>query len=164
MMPAGVMIVASLGTLNSLNFTSNPLTNRITEYCLMLVMLPIGLCGALFAFSGLRWLLTAFWPGRLAIVADADGIVFHLGPMGTHRCKIDQIKLRYPFELNIEDDGEDAVLESLLEPAQQMTTLLPRMEYAGEPKRIDRRILYFTRLDETQAADVLRPFVEFIRS
>ena len=162
--PAGLMLAVSVGTVSSLNFASNPFTNRITEYCLALVMVPVGLGGAVLAFSGARWLLTAFWPGRLCIVADAGGITFHLGPMGTVRCEVDRITLRYPFELNTEDDGENAVFESFLEPSEQMATLLPRMEYAGEPKRLDRRILHFTRLDEAQAAELLRPFVEFVRS
>lgn len=164
MMPAGLLLVMSVGTIRSLNFAPNPLTNRITEYCLTLVMLPLGLSGAALAISGLRWLLTALWPGRLLIVADAGGLTFHLGPMGTDRYEIDRITLRYPFELSIEDDGGDAVFESLLEPSEQMATLLPRMEYAGEPTRLDRRILHFTRLDETQAAESLRPFIEFVRS
>ena len=164
MMPAGLMLAVSVGTISSLNFTPNPLTNRITEYCLTLVMVPVGFCGAAFAISGLRWLLTAFWPGRLCIVADAGALTFHLGPMGTRRYEVDRISLRYPFELNIEDDGEEAVFESLLEPSVQMATLLPRMEYAGEPNRLNRRILHFTRLDEAHAAKVLRPFFEFVRS
>lgn len=158
------MLAVSVGTISGLNFASNPLTNRITEYCLTLVLAPIGLGGVMLAFSGLRWLLTAFWPGRLCIVADADGITFHLGPMGTDRCEVERITLRYPFELDIEDEGEDAVYESLLEPSEQMATLLPRMEYAGEPKRLDRRILHFTRLDQARAAELLRPFVEYVRS
>ena len=163
-MPAGLMLAMSVRTISSLNFASNPLTNRITEYCLTAVMLPLGLAGALLAFSGLRWLLTAFWPGRLCIVADADGIMFQLGPMGTDRYEVGGLMVRYPFELDREDGDEEAVYESLLDPSEQMATLLPRMEYAGEPNRLDRRILHFTRLNEREAAEILRPFVAFVRS
>jgi len=123
----------------------------------------VGLAGAALAFNGLHWLLTACWPGRLRIVADVDGITFHVGPMGIHHYAMDRLRVRYPFELNQEDDG-DAIYESLLQPSEQLATLLPRIEYDGQPIRIDRRILHFTSLDERQAADVLRPFLVFARS
>lgn len=163
LIPAGLMLAGSVGVISNLNFAPNPLTNRITEYCLTLVMLPVGLSGVLLAFSGLRWFLTAMWPGRLEIVADASGVTFHVGPMGSRRYALDGLSVRYPFDMEGEDDEGDAVFESLLEPPEQMATLLPRMEYEGERERLDRRILYFTRLDEAQAARMLRPFVRFIR-
>jgi len=163
-LPAAIILAGSIGTISSLNFTPNPLTNRITEYCLTVVLFPVGLAGGVLAFNGTRWLLTALWPGRLYVVADAGGITVCAGPMGTTRYSLDRLRVRYPFELHDEENDDDALYESLLEPSEQMATLLPRIEYQGHPVRIDRRVLHFTGLNEAQAVERLRPFIEFARA
>lgn len=161
--PGLFMALLSLRFIGGLSFTPTATSNRITEYSLTLVLLPVAAGGLLLTFSGLRWLVMVLWPGRLEIVADVDALTFHLGPMGSARYETRRLDVRYLFEIPGDETDAAAIYESLLEPEVQMAEFLPRIRYSGEPDRLDRRILYFIGAGEKQAAAALRPFIDHLR-
>lgn len=161
--PGLFLMFMSLRHIIGLDFVPTGSSNRITEYSLAIVLLPIACGGLILVISGLRWLLLALWPARLEIIASAGGLTFCLGPLGTRHYETQRLDLNYLFEISIDQVDEDAIYESLLDPEVQMAEFLPRIRYPSESQRLDRRILYFTRMSEKQAAAALRPFTEHVR-
>lgn len=161
--PGLFLMLVSIRVITSLNYQPTSVTNRITEYSLALVLLPIAITGLALALAGLRWLVFALWPGKLQITADADALTFALGPMGTHRYPTDRLELHYLFEMDLDAENEDVLYESLLDAEIQMAEMLPRIRVPGEAERLDRRILEFVEGSEKQTADALRPFVAYMR-
>jgi hypothetical protein len=161
--PGAALLLLTFRLVGGLNFAPSAMTNRITEYATVAVMIPVGLVGILLSIVGLRWLVTACWPGRVAIVADATGITFRLGPMGTAHHRINDIDMRYPFE-NDDDEDDDLPDESLLSPEEQMAYLLPKMTCANQIEPLDRLIVRYAGATEHQLAAELKPFIEYARS
>lgn len=162
--PGVLLLVICFGVAQGLRFRPSGVSNRIGDYSLAIVMLPVALGGLVIAGMGLRWLAMAVWPGWLGIVADADGLSFHLGPMGSARYCAGELDVRYLFELLGEDGEGDAELyEALTDPQEQMASMLPRIRCARSAKSLERRIVRFTRMGEQELAALLRPFIESVR-
>ena len=163
-LPAGLFLVfLALQLFSGLRFTPTAVSNRITDYSLAAVLVPVGLLGVFLSFRGFRWLLLAIWPADLAIIAGADELVLRLGPLGTRRFDTARLTLKYPYELSLSEDDEDALYESLLDDEVQIARFLPRMIHPLAPDRLDREILRWTRLNEQQCVAALRPFIEYVR-
>lgn len=162
--PGAFLLCAGWWVIGRLNLTPSAVSNRITEYSLLAICLPIMLTALAAALTGFRWLLLALWPARIGIAADADAVVFHLGPMGTKRYDATRIEVRYLFELPrdaaIEDD---MIYESLLPARVQMDNHLPYMSHPAAPQRLDRLIIHYARASEKQLAATLRPFTTHMR-
>ncbi len=162
--PGVFAVLIAVYIVMDLNFTPTGVSNRLTEYCLATAMVPVFLAGLALAVSGSRWILLGVWPGQLLIVATADAITLHLGPMGRFIYDTDALKVTYPFEETGDPGGDEVpVYESLLHPAEQMATLLPRIVHTGTSERIEREIMRFTRLPESSLIETLRPFIDNVR-
>ncbi|MEE9295303.1 MAG: hypothetical protein V3W34_10140 [Phycisphaerae bacterium] len=163
LVPGGFLLFVSYRVLMALNFSASGISNRITEYSITVVILPLAIAGLVLVLRGLRWLAMAFWPGRLCIVADADALTFDLGPMGRHRYPTDRLDVRYLFEMPGDFQDEGKSFEAYLDPRQQMEELLPRIRFPGEPDALEERITYYAPGTEKQLAETFRPFVEYMR-
>ena len=163
LVPGWFLLLVAYRVLIALNFSASGITNRITEYSITVVILPLAIAGLVLVLRGLRWLAMALWPGRLCIVADADVLTFDLGPMGRHRYPTDRLDVRYLFEMPDNSQDEGMTYEAYLDPRQQMEELLPRIRFPGEPDALEERITYYATGTEKQLAETLRPFVEYMR-
>ncbi len=163
-MGSGLLLgVVAVMFVRGLNLRPSGASNRITEYSLVVVMIPLAIAGLTLTIKGLRWLLLAIWPGRLEIVADADGLTFYLGPMGTARYPADQLDVRYLFELPEEIAQQEGVYEAFLEPSEQIENHLPRIRMPGRGDALEEKIMHYASQPEKSLADTLRTFLERIR-
>lgn len=162
--PGVVLFLFGWNAMRNLDFANSPTTNRITEYALGVVLVPVTMSGLLLAIAGMRWALLAGWPAPLGIVGSTDGLTFRLGPMGNRRFDISGLDVTYLFERSFDTDDAEAVYESLIDPQLQMAEMLPCIRHpdAGEP--LERRILRFVRMSERRTADALRPFIDHVRA
>lgn len=144
-----------------LSFTPSGVSNRITEYSLVALILPMSVAGAMLAWRGLRWLLTAVWPGPVEIVAERTGLTFCLGPMGTSRHDAAHLEAKYPFELLLDgDELDDSVYEAHLPPEQQQAEFLPRIRDLHTKRRLDRNLVAYTAQSPERLSTQLRPLLD----
>ncbi len=159
-----MLLFVAYSILSHLNFTPNAVSNRITDFSLLLILLPIALAGLVIGLGGCRWLVTGCWPGQLAIVASTHSLTFHLGAMPTQRYPIDKLTIRYLFEMNTDEIGEDLIYEALLPQEKQLADMLPLIEAAGGSKPLNITILNLCSGTERQIAAALKPFIDYQRN
>jgi len=137
-----------------LPFTTTGTSNRLVEYAIALIALPLPVLSAWSAWKALQWLTFTLWPGTLEIQASERGLVLQLGPFGTRRFDAARLVVKYPFELSADLDGGG--FEAFLPEERQRSTLLPGILHPDSPKPLNHEILRFSSLDETRVAGTLR--------
>jgi len=130
---------------------------NIVNVAMLLVIVPIDVLALGFAAWGARWMLLALWPGRTGIAARPDELVLALGSFGTRRFPIDQLDVRYFFEL--EDEGGEEGFEAFLPEEEQINSFLPRIKHRRSHEPIHRVIQRFVAGTEADVAQALRPMV-----
>jgi len=161
--PGVVTAFLSAHALGRLNFAPSGISNRITDYALAMILVPIALVGLALVVFGLRWLLMSMWFGKLEIVGTEDALTFRLGPLGAQRYTLEELTVYYPFEFCPEEELE-GVYESLLDPAVQMEEYLPHIVRRRDSARLDPRIPGLAALREKQCAALLRPWTNAVRN
>lgn len=160
--PAILLGVTTFLISRQLIFVPTGVSNRLVDYSLAVVSLPIPLIGLWTTLKALRWLLLSIWPARLAVVADADSLTLRLGPFGTRTFDSPRLDIRYPFELS--QDSEGGGFEAFLPEEEQRSKLLPRMLHPDSPEPLNRVIIRFVKNSEEEAAKAIRPHIDHWRS
>jgi hypothetical protein len=163
MAPGIIAVAVAYGMLSTLSFRPTGVNNRITEYSIALVMLPVCILGLALTVAGFRWLVFSIWPAPMGIVANAKSLSISKGPFGNRQFDTDRLDVRYLFEMSVDSDNEDELFESLRPKAEQMQFKLPRMRHPGVADRIEREIIHLSSLTERELAAALRPFVDLMR-
>ena len=163
LVPGLFMVIVSFRVFSGLSFAVSATNNRITEYSISVLLLPVLLIGLVLSLRGVLWLAFACWPAPLRITAGRDGLTLDLGPVGSRRYPADSLDVRYLFEIPTEATDDGMSYEALLPPEQQIRELLPQMRVSGQPDPIEEQIRYYTKFSEQQLADALRPFIEYMR-
>ncbi len=144
-----------------LRFTPTGASNRIVDYAWAIALLPVALVALWLAAAGLRWLLLAAWPGRVAFCGRMRELTLALGPFGHYRLDIARLSVRYAHELDPEEGGDP--FETFEDPELQERTRLPHMEHPDYPGRLDWLILRLAGGQEQVVVQLLRPFIEAVR-
>ncbi len=163
LIPAVVMLMIASNVFSGLNLTPTAVSNRITDYSKLILILPLALGGLLIGLNGARWLITACWPGELGVVASTKGITLHLGAMASPHYPIDALTIRYLFEMDTDELDEDLIYEALQPPEKQMAEMLPRIYVTGEREPLNNQLIQLCSGNEAQLAAALKPFVDFHR-
>jgi len=158
---ATVILTLAWTVLSPMKFTGGEPASLIVTIALALVIVPFGLVGVIMAISGLRWLAAACWPKPLGIEADATTLTLALGPFGTRRYDTARLDIRYPFELD--DDEQGNTFEGLLPEERQIREFLPNMRHPDTRDSIDRVMLRFVDGTERDVAGALRPVLAIWR-
>ena len=145
-----------------LNFVPTGVSNRLVDYSIAAISLPIPLIAVWTALKSLRWLLLALWPTRVAVVADGDSLTLRLGPFGTRTYAAPRLDVRYPFELSQDEEGGG--FEAFLPEEEQRSKLVPRMLHPESREPLNRVILRYVKDSEEEAAQALRPLIDHWRS
>ncbi len=153
--------VVTLSIYGRLNFRPSGVSNRIVDYSIAFCTLPLAAATLVSAAKALRWLLLGAWPRETGVHADADELVFRLGPFGGRRYDAQRLEVHYPFEL--ESELEDGGFEAFLPEEQQRATLLPRIAHAETQEKLNLAILRYTGISEVDAAKALRPLLDLWR-
>lgn len=159
---AALLAVTTSLAYGRLSFAPTGTNNRIVDYSILVLVLPVALFAVVCTFSSARWLLLACWPGRLGVFASADELILRLGPFGTQRFAAAGLELRYPFELSM--DAADGVFEALLPEEEQLARFLPRIRHPNARDSLDRKILRFSCGTEDRIATTLRPVFDVWRT
>ncbi len=160
--PAAVLTVATLSIYRWLNFVPSGVSNRIVEYSIAAIALPLPAAALWTALNALRWLLFALWPAKLGVFASKTDLTLRLGPFGVRSFDAARLDIRYLFELA--GDEDDAGFEGFLPEEQQRETLLPRMVHPNSKQPLHRVILRFSSASELDAARILRPALDHWRA
>ena len=163
LIPSALMLLISLNVYSGLNFTPNAVSNRITDYSLLAIVTPLAIASVLIGLNGVRWLITACWFGSLGVVASRGGMTFRVGAMRSPHYPIEDLTIRYLFEMKMDDLDEDLIFEALQPPAKQLAEMLPRLTVTGEREPLNNRLLQLCPGSEQQLANILRPFVDHHR-
>lgn len=161
-LPATVLGFSVYTAFPRLHFVPSGVSNRVVDYSLALVLLLIAFLGLTLGVRALQWLVLAFWPGSIGVVATHDELTLKLGPFGTRRYPTGELELRYPFELSEEET--DGSFESFLPEEQQRALFLPRITHPAEHAPINRTIMRFSSGPESRIATLLGPAIEHWRS
>ena len=145
-----------------INLHASAMSNRIVDYGLLVVALPIGILAFVCIGKCVSWMLLVAWPLETSIAADEESLVLRLGPFGTRRYEARQLETRYPFEFS--DDGAEGGFESFLPEEQQRDTLLPRITHAGVSEPLNRTLIRFAGRPEKELARQLRPVLDLWRA
>jgi len=160
--PAILLGITTMLIYGRLNFVPTGVSNRLVDYSIAVIALPVPLIAAWTAFKALRWLLLALWPASVAVVAEVDTLTLRLGPFGTRTYDASTLDVRYPFELSQDADGGG--FEAFLPEEEQRAKLLPRILHLTAREPLHRVILYFVKESEPNIARALRPIVDRWRS
>ena len=160
--PAILLGITTFLIYGRLNFVPTGVSNRLVDYSIAAISLPIPLIAAWTALKALRWLLLALWPAPVAVVAKDDSLTLHLGPFGTRNYDSLRLDVRYPFELS--QDAEGGSFEAFLPEDEQRDKLLPRIVHPAAREPLHRVILRFVKESEPDAARTLRPMIDRWRS
>ena len=155
------LFLPAVRVLPNLHFTPSAVSNRLPDYGWAVIVVTIAVAGAVVVWQGMRWLLFGAWPGKLAIVADADGLSFALGNLGTRRFDWQRMEAVYRFELSAEVD--DMALAESLEPEEEMALRLPILRHPEAAETLNVWLERHAVVDERTLAEALRPFIEMIR-
>ncbi len=180
--PGVLGIIGAYLVVRGLNFRTSAVDNRIIEYCVALLMIPIVLSGVALVVVGIKWAIFSLWPGRLAVTTGPQGLLFELGPFGREIYPPEELNVQYLFEISMDAANDDDLYESLLPEEEQMATKLPRISHhaptdhpgpsearAASPAQppaaghLERRILYFSANSERELVVALQPFVAYMR-
>jgi len=154
--------VTSFLIYTSLHFVPSGVSNRLVDYSVALISLPIPLTALWSAFKGARWLLLSVWPAPVGVFADERTLTLRLGPFGTRSYDASRMDIRYPFELSQDDEGGG--FEAFLPEEEQQMRLLPRILHPGAREPLNRVILRFVQPSEEEAVRSLRPLLDHWRS
>jgi len=146
-----------------LHFVPTAVSNRLVDYSIAFICLPVPISCLIAIFRMLRWLLLAAWPGAVVIVANESALTFSLGPFGTKAYDAARMVIRYPFEL-LEDENSEGAFESFLPEEEQLRVLLPRITHPSSAKPLNELLLRFVDVGETHATKLLRPALEHWRA
>ncbi|MEK7730973.1 MAG: hypothetical protein AAB363_03870 [Planctomycetota bacterium] len=160
--PAFLLGITTILIFGRLNFNPSGVSNRLVDYSMAAISLPIPLIAAWTALKALRWLLLALWPARVAVVAEVDSLTLRLGPFGTRAYDTPRLDIRYLFELSQDADGGG--FEAFLPEDEQRAKLLPRILHPAAREPLHRVILRFVKESEPDAARTLRPLIDRWRS
>ena len=158
----GLLLFAPAGlVLPRLQFIPSAVDNRLGDYCWAFVVAAIAAGGVAAVWSALRWAAYAAWPAGMAIVADADGLHFRLGPLGRRDFDWTDMRATYRFELSA--DTDDMALLDGDDPDEEVARRLPILRHRGASEEVNVLLLRFADDDEPALADKLRPFIESVR-
>jgi hypothetical protein len=160
--PAFLLTMTTVLIYGRLNFVPTGVSNRLVDYSIAAISLPIPLIAVWTALKALRWLLLAVWPARLGVVADADNLTLHFGPFGNRTYDAPRLDVRYPFELSQDADGGG--FEAFLPEDEQRAKLLPRILHPDAREPLSRVILRLVKDSEPDAARALRSTIDRWRS
>jgi hypothetical protein len=159
--PALALAVVVVWVFRGLEFVPSGTSNRLVDYCIAVVLLPVSLIAMFCAVAAVRLTLLACWPGPSGVFAYADAMVLRFGPFGTKRYDAERLDVRYPFEMSA--DSSDDNFEALLPEEIQLEQMCPRMAHPDSPEPLDRLIRRFTGCAEMELATLLRPAIEHYR-
>jgi len=160
--PAFLLGIATVLIYGRLNFVPTGVSNRLVDYSIAALSLPIPLISLWMTLKAVRWLLLALWPTRAAVVAEADTLTLRLGPFGTRTYDAQRLDVRYLFELS--QDADEGGFEAFLPEEQQRDKFLPRILHPAAREPLNRIILRFVKESEPDAARTLRPLIDRWRS
>lgn len=138
-----------------LEFTPNAISNRIEDWSILTLLIPLALLSLYLGFWGLAWLLLALWPGQLGFELDEKGFRGRLGPFGSFSFDSGRLKVTYPFDLP-EEETEGQVEAYFPEEMQRMT-LIPRIKAAPGGRDLKPLFRRFTALAEQDVAALCWP-------
>jgi|GEM_PF-2459145 len=144
-----------------LQFSPTGASNRLVDYSIAVLLLPIACFAAYAAVVSMRLALLACWPAAVGAFAARDELILRFGPYGTKRFDAARLDVRYPFE-EAEDAAEEGY-EALLPEAVQLSQLCPRIAHPHAPHRLDMVIARRTGYTGEEIADLLRPAIEYYR-
>jgi len=160
--PAGLLGVTSFLIYTSLHFVPSGVSNRLVDYSVALISLPIPLTALWSVFKGGCWLLLSLWPAPVGVFADERTLTLRLGPFGTMGYDAARLDLRYPFELSQDDEGGG--FEAFLPEEEQQMRLLPRILHPSAREPLNRVILRFVQPSEEEAVRSLHPLLDHWRT
>jgi hypothetical protein len=160
--PAGLLGVTSFLIYTSLHFVPSGVSNRLVDYSVALISLPIPLTALWSVFKGGCWLLLSLWPVPVGVFADERTLTLRLGPFGTRSYDAARMDIRYPFELSQDDEGGG--FEAFLPEEEQRMRLLPRILHPNAREPLNRVILRFVQPSEEEAVRSLRPLLDYWRT
>ena len=159
---AGLAGLATYATYSRLSFVPSAISNRLVDYSIAILALPLPVAAIITLIRSLRWIVLALWKNA-GIHANQEGLVFSLGPFGRRHFRASQIDIRYPFEL-LEDPDYEPGVEAFLPEEEQLATLLPRLRYPGYAMNLGEVILKFAGVSEAHIASRLSPLIMQWRS
>ncbi len=151
------LAVVSLSVIGGLKFTPSAVSNRIEDYALACLMIPVAIAALWLAWRGTAWLLLAAWPGRLDIEATDAALTFRLGPFGCSVYDARRLDVKYPYELST--DEESAQFEAFVPEEEQIKNFLPQISHPDVRGSIRLEILKFAKETEPMIAQQLRPLI-----
>ena len=161
-LPAVGLGGVAVAVFSQLQFIPSGVSNRLVDYSLALLMIPIVLGAAAFAIRAAGLACMAVWPGSVGVYAGRDELTIKMGPFGTRRYDVGRLDVRYPYELPA-DDGEDQ-FEALLPQERQMAELIPKITHPDARELIDRTIRRMAGGPEDNIVRMLRPAIDFYRA
>jgi len=162
LLPAVGLGGVAVAVFSRLQFIPSGTSNRLVDYSLAVVMIPIVLGAAAFAIRAAGLACMAVWPGAVGVYAGRDELTIKMGPFGTRRYDVARLDVRYPYELPA-DDGEDQ-FEALLPEERQVAELFPRITHPDARELIDRTIRRMAGVPEDDIVHILRPAIYFYRA
>lgn len=157
--PAVLLLVCATAVFGRLQFVPTAFSNRLVDYSIALLLVVPGVLLAIACvIKSLQWLLLAFWPGKVGVVAQEHELTLRLGPFGTKRYDMNRCDVRYPFEMD--DEENEGRFEAYLPEDRQRSSLLPRIVASDTSEPVDRLILRFASGSESDLAVALRPMID----
>ncbi len=158
---AAPTIVFGSGTaliFQQIDFQPSAIAGHLVSYSLALTGLVPGGAALLSLVKTAQWSLFALWPAPLGVIATHDTLVLRLATFGHRRYAAASLDVRYPFELS-SDETEDE-FDAFLPEEEQRRRLLPRIAHASSTEPLNRAILRFVAMPESEIALTLRPVVD----
>jgi len=149
-------------TYSRLHFRPTAIASGIVDYAVAIAALPLVGFALFCAVRTLQYILAAVWPGPLGLHADGEYLQLFLGPFGNQCYRAVELDIRYPFEM--EEDDEGGGFEQFLPEDEQLARMIPRITHQSAKVPISRTILRFMGGDEPRIASQLRRVIEHWRS
>lgn len=159
--PAFLLGAACVLIYGRLTFARTAISNAIVDYAIGLATLPLIALAFLCGFRAIRYLAAVIWPAKLGVLASDGRLELCLGPFGHVVYPVEELDIRYPFELI--DDPEEGGFEQFVPEEEQIERMIPRIKHATEKEPINRTILRFMAGEEKDIAVALRPAIELWR-
>lgn len=139
------------------------MTSPLVNASLTLAVLPILLGGLVCGWHGLRWIGLALWPGKIGFIARARSFDICLGPLGARSFPVNELTIRYLFEID-DEKLSDGGFEAYLPEEVQLSRYLPRMSHPSSPRDLNEIVLRFADGSEEDIAKRLRPAIKAWRN
>ena len=146
---------------NRLQFRPTAVSSGIVDYAVAIAALPLVGFAVFCVGRMMQYFLAVVWPGPLGLHADGEYLQLFLGPFGNHCYRADELEIRYPFEMESDDEG--GRFEQFLPEGEQLARILPRISHRTAKVPINRIILGFIGGDEPGIASRLRRVIEHWR-